>query len=157
MILSIVSCKTGKQREHSYMQHVYMEMKDSFSDAEVYLLRDSIKVIFPDNIMFRRGESEVLEPFLPKLNRFSNVFNKYNRTNVLVTGHTDNTGLEEQNMKLSLERAAHVKGRMIENKVSPERIFTWGLGQKSPITTNDTEEGRGRNRRVEFVILFNSN
>ncbi len=139
------------------MQREYIELKDSFPEAEVKILSDSIKLIFPDNIMFNTNESKLLVSFADKLLRFTNIFNKYSKTNLLITGYTDNTGVEEQNISLSIERATHVKGKMIENKAQSERILTWGLGQKSPIASNDTEAGRAKNRRVEFVILFNSN
>jgi outer membrane protein OmpA-like peptidoglycan-associated protein len=138
------------------MQREYIELKDSFPDAEVKMLNDSIKLIFPDNIMFNTNESKLLISFADKLLRFTNIFNKYSKTNLLITGYTDNTGVEEQNINLSMERATHVKGKMVENKAKSERILTWGLGQKAPIASNDTEAGRAKNRRVEFVILFNS-
>ena len=104
--------------------------------------------------MFNLNSADLLPSFQSKLNRFCRILNKYNKTNILTTGHTDNSGEESFNMKLSNDRAVNVKQRMIEQQVQEGRIFTWGLGDKSPILPNTTAEGRAKNRRVEFVILF---
>ncbi len=71
-----------------------------------------------------------------------------------IAGHTDNTGTEEINRKLSQERAAAVKNFLVQfYGISPERLVARGHGESQPVAPNDTEEGRAKNRRVVFTRL----
>ncbi|MFA6233804.1 MAG: OmpA family protein [Bacteroidota bacterium] len=72
---------------------------------------------------------------------------------VELAGHTDNVGAKDYNRKLSLDRAQAVMDYLVSKGVSPPRLRAQGLGMDEPITTNDTEEGRGMNRRVEFRVV----
>ena len=74
---------------------------------------------------------------------------------VEVKGHTDNVGSEEVNMKLSKERAKSVVNYLVRKGVGKDKISYSYYGMSEPLTTNDTEEGRTMNRRVEFEILGN--
>jgi outer membrane protein OmpA-like peptidoglycan-associated protein len=70
-----------------------------------------------------------------------------------IRGHTDNTGGADRNRKLSLERAESVKSYLVSNGVALKRIITKGYGPDKPIATNNTNEGRARNRRIEFFRI----
>jgi outer membrane protein OmpA-like peptidoglycan-associated protein/tetratricopeptide (TPR) repeat protein len=72
---------------------------------------------------------------------------------VSIQGHTDNIGNDEDNMLLSKNRAEAVYRYLIEKGIAPERLSYKGFGETKPIDTNDTETGRARNRRTEFVIV----
>lgn len=72
---------------------------------------------------------------------------------IKIDGHTDNVGNFDANMRLSDERAAAVKAYLVGHGVASSRIQTEGYGSKKPIAKNDTEEGRSKNRRVEFTIV----
>ena len=74
------------------------------------------------------------------------------KNKVEVRGHTDNRGSAEYNMKLSKERAAAVYNYLLQKGVSADRLTYSYYGYTQPIASNDTEEGRRQNRRVEFVI-----
>ncbi|MCZ8284070.1 MAG: OmpA family protein, partial [Bacteroidia bacterium] len=69
-------------------------------------------------------------------------------------GHTDNLGYETDNQKLSEKRAKVIVDYLISKKISSDRLFYKGYGSKNPIATNETEEGRKQNRRVEFFIVM---
>ena len=71
---------------------------------------------------------------------------------ILITGHTDNVGSDQANQRLSEGRANAVRDALIERGVQAERIEAEGKGESEPIADNDTEEGRAKNRRVEFTI-----
>jgi outer membrane protein OmpA-like peptidoglycan-associated protein len=71
---------------------------------------------------------------------------------VLVEGHTDAQGDPAENLALSMRRASRVKQALVERGVSEDRISTAGIGQNRPIASNDTLEGRARNRRTELVV-----
>lgn len=72
---------------------------------------------------------------------------------VRIVGYTDNTGTERYNVNLSVRRAESVKRYLVEKGISASRLETAGRGDREPIATNETEEGRAQNRRIEFVRL----
>jgi outer membrane protein OmpA-like peptidoglycan-associated protein len=71
---------------------------------------------------------------------------------IVITGHTDNIGNKESNQTLSLERAQTVRNWLVERGVTSSRLRTVGRGQNEPVATNETEDGRAQNRRMEFFV-----
>lgn len=149
--------KPTESAEKVYMQNLYSDLKASFSDnsAEVMIIEDSVKVIFKNGVLFDVGESDILEGMQSNFKRFADVLNKYSSTNIIITGHTDNSGTPEGNKILSAKRAKSAWQLLADNKVDGERMTPLGQGQMIPIATNSTAEGRALNRRIEFVILYN--
>jgi outer membrane protein OmpA-like peptidoglycan-associated protein len=74
---------------------------------------------------------------------------------LIVSGHTDNSGSPEYNLTLSRKRAASVKAFLISQGVSPERVKIEYYGITRPVASNDTTEGRNKNRRVDIEIVKN--
>ena len=74
--------------------------------------------------------------------------------NLLLSGHTDNDGDDDANMILSKNRSETVKSYLISRGISESRIKVNYFGETKPVANNNTSEGRRKNRRVEFVILF---
>jgi outer membrane protein OmpA-like peptidoglycan-associated protein len=70
-----------------------------------------------------------------------------------IGGHTDNVGTNEYNLQLSQNRAKAVHDYLISAGIKPERIVYKGYGDSYPIDSNETEEGRARNRRTEFKVI----
>src|SRR3546814_8705084 len=83
------------------------------------------------------------------------VLNKYDSTEVVVEGHTDNVGNDSYNLKLSKQRARAVEDYALSLGVDPGRLTSKGYGEVQPIASNETETGRQDNRRVQFVIVAN--
>lgn len=79
--------------------------------------------------------------------------NKYPDIRLDIIGHTDNTGTLEYNEKLSMDRATMVKGLITAKGVKSDRLVAKGYGETSPVSDNETEEGKAKNRRVEFRII----
>ena len=77
---------------------------------------------------------------------------QYGKMRLEIHGHTDNVGEDEYNMKLSERRASAVVNYLIQNGISSSRLEYKGFGSSKPIASNDTEEGRQENRRVEVYI-----
>lgn len=152
--LVIVNCKS---EESIYMNKVYEELKTEIlpNEAEVQIIEDSVKVIFKNGVLFGVSDSIIMEEMHPSFNRFAGVLNKYPNTSIIVTGHTDNTGEEEYNKILSKYRAENAQQLLIDFDVRKARLSTLGHGSMEPVATNDTHEGRARNRRIEFIILYN--
>ena len=70
-----------------------------------------------------------------------------------ISGHTDNVGDANFNLKLSENRASAVYNYLLEQKIAPERLTFKGYGQTQPIADNSTEEGKSLNRRTEFMVI----
>lgn len=152
-VLTVSSCRNmvGKK---AYMCKTYRNIKREVKDITVLKLQDTVKVLFPSNLMFANNSDVLDSNIFPKIHRFANALNKYNKTSILINGHSDNVGKEAYNLQLSTKRSENAKNALNNNKVAMERMLTWGLGMKYPIATNETEEGKALNRRVEFIILY---
>ncbi|HRI78962.1 MAG TPA: OmpA family protein, partial [Cyclobacteriaceae bacterium] len=75
------------------------------------------------------------------------------KVEILLTGHTDNRGDKDHNLRLSQRRVERVKGYLVSKGINAKRIAGKGFGGSKPIASNDTEETRRLNRRVEFTIV----
>ena len=105
-----------------------------------------------DAINFDFGKSTIKRESHDYLNKLANTLIRTN-AKIEVKGHTDNVGTEEFNMKLSKDRAKAVMDYLISRGVNKNKLTYSYYGMSRPLTTNDTEEGRTMNRRVEFEIL----
>ena len=106
------------------------------------------------NILFEVNSSEILPESAEALETISNLMNEREHLQLLVVGHTDNTGDFDYNLGLSMERAKSVVQFLNREHGIPEsRLQAAGAGMMAPITTNRTEEGRALNRRVELVEI----
>ena len=72
-----------------------------------------------------------------------------------IIGHSDGKGDEQKNQKISEERAKSVVDYLVSKNIKPDRLFSKGVGSTKPIASNETEEGRQKNRRVEFIVVIN--
>jgi OmpA-OmpF porin, OOP family len=106
-----------------------------------------------EGIEFDRDSTEITERSKPTLDRALKVLTDYPDIRIEIIGHTDNEGTTEYNLELSLGRADSVKRYFVAGGIDESRIETRGAGEKEPIGSNDTEEGRAMNRRTEFKIL----
>lgn len=109
------------------------------------------KPIVIENIFFETGKADLLPKSFRALDSLANWLKTNPNVEIQITGHTDNKGNEKENSKLSADRAASVKNYLV-SKGANNHIESSGLGSTKPIAGNETEEGRSRNRRVEFVI-----
>jgi len=96
----------------------------------------------------RRGAAD-----LRSIDKLAEFLKKNPNRNLLIEGHTDNTGNEDFNLKLSQQRADAVRDQLVSRGIAPERITTKGYGPKYPAVDNDSSAGRQQNRRVEVLVL----
>jgi OOP family OmpA-OmpF porin len=72
---------------------------------------------------------------------------------IIAVGHTDNIGSDAYNQKLSVARAESVKAYLVSKGIEKNRVYTEGKGEKQPVASNSTAEGRAKNRRVEIEVV----
>ncbi|MES2681535.1 MAG: OmpA family protein [Bacteroidota bacterium] len=108
-----------------------------------------------NNVFFDVNKSLLRAESYPELERLAGLMSQNSKMQIELSGHTDNAGSDEANLKLSDDRVKSVYEYMISLGVNAERLKYKGYGETKPVATNDSEEGRQQNRRVEFAILKN--
>ena len=106
----------------------------------------------PSDISFAVGRSDIQSNFAPVLDKFAMSLRNNANTDVRIVGHTDSTGSEAVNNPLSVDRAASTRSYLAGRGVDGRRIMIEGMGERYPIASNDTNDGRARNRRVEIFV-----
>jgi len=114
---------------------------------------DRIVLNMPGNVTFKTDSSDLRPQFFEVLNSVALVLKKFEDTTIEVAGHTDSTGPVAYNQKLSERRAQSVSRYLHAQGIDEGRFWTIGYGETRPIASNDTAEGRQRNRRVELQIV----
>lgn len=124
--------------------------------AEVERVGEGIKLVLNENaVRFDTNKSTLTTAAKTNLDKLVPVFKEYADTNITIFGYTDSTGPADYNLKLSGERAASVKNYLASKGLVVGRFGISGLGIADPIASNDTPDGRSKNRRVEFAITAN--
>ncbi|MGP4970985.1 OmpA family protein [Psychrobacter aquimaris] len=103
-------------------------------------------------VEFESGSTNLTPMGLGILDDMAGVLQRVGDKPVLITGHTDNVGNSTANLALSNKRAEAVKQYLIGRNINAARLSTTGKGDSDPIASNDNEEGRTRNRRIEFTL-----
>ncbi|MFZ3104863.1 MAG: OmpA family protein [Smithella sp.] len=107
------------------------------------------------NVEFDFDKSTIKKGYYQDIDNLAGVMKQYPDLNLVIEGHTDSIGSDAYNEKLSRERADAVKNYMVEkNGIDANRIKAIGFGEKQPVASNDTSEGRAQNRRVEAAVDY---
>ncbi|MDX1675664.1 MAG: OmpA family protein [Longimicrobiales bacterium] len=128
------------------------ELRSEIEGATVTRVGEGIVVTFDTGLLFDFDSATLREAARVNLTNLADHLDQYERTDVLIIGHTDSIGTETYNQRLSERRAESAARFIAEHNVARERISTRGMGESDPIASNDTAEGRQDNRRVEVVI-----
>jgi outer membrane protein OmpA-like peptidoglycan-associated protein len=131
------------------------ELKRDLEGAKVERVGEGILITFDSGLLFKTNSSELEPATKTNLTDLAGTLNKYDDTNVLIEGHTDNTGEEPYNQRLSERRAAEVQQFLMSQGVDGSRLTTRGYGESQPVASNDSDGGRSSNRRVEVAIYAN--
>jgi OOP family OmpA-OmpF porin len=105
------------------------------------------------SVLFERSKPVLLQSSYDELDMVADFMKENPKVEILLSGHTDNQGRHDLNMRLSRERVAVVKDYLVAKGINANRITSKGLGGTKPIADNDAEETRALNRRVEFTIM----
>lgn len=143
---AVIGKKMDKQAE---------EIKKEVPGAKVERVGEGIVVEFNNKILFGFDKSDLGDNAKASLNELVTILNKYPDTDIEVQGHTDDTGTDAYNQGLSERRANAVSSYLRSRGIASARITTKGFGESAPKYSNDTEDGRAMNRRVDFLITAN--
>lgn len=131
------------------------ELKQAIPTAEVERVGEGINVTFSSGLMFKINSHEISDSYKDDLAAAAGVFKNHPETNILIEGHTDDTGSDELNMNLSKQRAESVSDFLKANGIAESRLQTKWYGESQPKYPNDSEENRQKNRRVELAVYAN--
>ena len=106
-----------------------------------------------DKVYFNLGQAEILEESFEQLDKLAEYLQKNRNLKIQIEGHTDNQGDPRANQRLSLDRAFNVRRYLVDRGVDGKRIRFKGYGSSRPVSPNDTEENRSKNRRVEYTLV----
>ncbi|MFH1283429.1 MAG: PorV/PorQ family protein [bacterium] len=104
-------------------------------------------------VLFSSGKAVLKEMAKASMDEVVKLLQAYPENKVLIEGHTDSIGSAKSNMRLSSKRAWEVYSYFVRNGINPNRLAPKGLGESNPIASNETSDGRSKNRRVEITIL----
>jgi len=117
------------------------------------LKNENLKITMNSEISFAYNSAQLTPAFHNTLDKVADILNRYQRSSIQITGHTDSRGSAEYNQRLSEQRAEAVKYYLADRGVDARRIVTEGRGESQPRASNNTEAGMQLNRRVEMLII----
>lgn len=132
------------------------EIDNAIPGAEVERVGEGIKLTLNENsVRFDTNKSTLTATAKTNLDKLVKVFNQYADTDIVIYGYTDSSGAADYNLKLSEQRAGSVRSYLAGKGIKADRIKVLGMGIADPIASNETAEGKSKNRRVEFAITAN--
>jgi chemotaxis protein MotB len=150
-----------KSKEESDAQYkdVLSQLKDEVQDGQVKLTqyKNMLSVDVAEKLFFNSGSAKLKKEGKAMLSKVGAALNQYGDKYIRVVGHTDNVPLRPgsayaTNWELSVSRATNVV-RFLEKMVDPKRLVASGRGEHDPVASNDTPEGRQKNRRIELLLI----
>ena len=129
------------------------ELAQNIPGAKVERVGEGIQVTFASGLLFDFDSDRVRAEAATNLRNLASSLDKYPNTDLLIVGHTDSVGSDGYNLSLSDRRARAAADYLASQNVARARLRTAGRGETEPVSENDTETGRGQNRRVEVAIF----
>ena len=131
--------------------------KEELKEVDVQVLKGVVYISLADNMLYKSGSYEINDRAAETLSKIAKIIMDYSDYDVLVEGNTDNVPISRENIRnnwdLSCLRASSVVQYLQNNYgVDPKRLTAGGRGEYNPLTTNDTEVGKQRNRRTQIII-----
>ena len=151
----------------SILEQIRDSMVRVMGDASKVSISDNGNIILSESILFDVGSSEIKDEAKPALDQLAVVFEKFLADgenakyvdSIVISGHTDSTGTDERNRVLSTDRANAVLGYLLESRSGKLNRYgsyfcAAGYGETRPVASNNTDEGRAANRRIEISIIL---
>lgn len=137
-----------------YMDNQEKALRNKLVGSGVQVQRegDNLRLIMPGNITFQTDSAQIRGNFFEVLDSVALVLKEFKDTSILVAGHTDSVGNDSYNQGLSERRAYSVKNYLSSAGIPAGRVQAIGFGERHPVASNDTTQGRDANRRVELEL-----
>lgn len=135
------------------MDQKAQEINEELDGVTIQRVEEGIAVSFDSGLLFGFDSSVLRPESRENLQKLSKILNRDEDTILMIVGHTDSTGDENYNMRLSERRAQSAAAYMINQGLSENRVQIEGRGENEPIADNSTEAGQQENRRVEVAIF----
>ncbi|MEM9823532.1 MAG: OmpA family protein, partial [Bacteroidota bacterium] len=139
-----------------FIDDVYVEAFSSnaidYVPSRYYQIKGSVASVIMDNIYFETDKYDLLPESFVELDKLVNIMNKNPALTIDIQGHTDAQGSEVHNLSLSENRAKAVNDYLVNSGIAASRLRATGFGLSRPVSDNQSDEGRQKNRRVEFVV-----
>lgn len=126
---------------------------EAIKSPQEKVIEEMLQTLDLAGITFLFGSDEITEGGINILNDVVRILNEYQEFDVVVVGHTDSVGDDNINLDLSQRRAQSVMNYLISQGIQAQRMNAVGYGESEPIISNDTQEGRAKNRRIEFAVI----
>lgn len=138
-----------------YQDNQERALRERMQGTGVEVVRDGdqITLDMPEAITFAFNSSTLNQRAYAVLDRVADTLREYDQTMIEIAGHTDSVGSDAYNDELSRKRAQAVADYLISRGISGQRLIIVGAGERYPVASNDTAEGRAENRRVEMTIV----
>ncbi len=155
---AVLGAGVGALGTYIWSQHMEQQRRDMEQATRgtgvgvVQTADNQLKLDIPSDISFDTGRADIKSNFAPILERFAEGLRNNPNAEVRIVGHTDSTGSDAVNNPLSLARAESARNFLTLRGVSGARIWVEGRGSHQPIASNDSADGRARNRRVEIYV-----
>lgn len=124
--------------------------------VQIQQTREGIRLIMASDVTFGFNRSAIKPSFFGSLNSIALVLKQYKHNVITITGYTDNVGKARYNQQLSEKRARTLSAYLVAQGIAPNRIFTQGYGDRYPVVSNTTSQGRAKNRRVVMLLRATS-
>ena len=147
--IALSGCSTTGKIGHMSKFDATRASEEDIADA----LKKDGRVAISGGILFETNSAKLAPSADNLISRVAGVMKKNPNLKVAVVGHTDNTGDFKYNLQLSERRAKAFVDAVVKAGVGPDRLAAVGVGPLSPVASNDAEDGRAQNRRVELVLI----
>lgn len=153
----------GEVPSEAVRQQVIADLSQAAGGA--YTVKHGLKVVVPEQVLidqalanrtveFEPGSAVLTPAGMKLLDEMSQTLAQFKGRRFELIGHTDGNGQRASNIALSLARAEAVKAYLVTKGLSPQNLQTKGLGPDQPIASNQTDQGRARNRRIDFKLVL---
>jgi len=138
----------------AYMEQEAGDLRRELGAEGVGVVRHGTRVIItlPSDVAFAKSGADVEPKFAASFDALAGILNQYPATYIDIVGYADASGTKALNQALSEKRANATAGYLVDHRVKSERIYVAGRGDSDPVASNDTPEGRAKNRRVEIAL-----
>jgi outer membrane protein OmpA-like peptidoglycan-associated protein len=152
LIGAVVGGATGNIIGHRMDQQAE-ELEKSLRDAEIQRVGEGIAITFDSGLLFGFDSSVIQPEAKNNLTQLAASLKQYPDSDIIIVGHTDNSGSDAYNLSLSNRRSDAAKAYLVSQGIPSSRIQAQGRGELEPVADNNLEAGRDQNRRVEVAII----